>query len=481
MSRILLIAVLVPALALASLPGGNTSVDLSDPEKNKSIQELGRFATAEISKSSNSLYHAAFARVKSAKRQVVAGIMYTLEIVMGESTCKKHEVKHEEVSAERCPLNEDGDAKVCEVKVWVKPWENFREVRQGYDCTSVSKETLKADRKLRRRSNNEQELIIKQNPTKSSSILFGADDHDYAGWHVFQQFVQQYNKTYADEKEMKRRYQIFRVNMKTARMLQDNEQGTAKYGPTEFIDMTQEEFRQSFLTPEWKDVGYPTHKATIPKVTVPDSWDWRSRGAVTEVKNQGYCGSCWAFSVTGNVEGQWAVKKGKLLSLSEQELVDCDKLDYGCQGGLPANAYREIMRLGGLETESEYPYSGHGSKCQINATEVAVYINDTVVVSEDEGEMAAWIFKNGPVSIGINAFPMQFYMGGIAHPWKVFCNPNSLNHGVLIVGFGLKGDKPFWIIKNSWGKRWGESGYYYVYRGAGVCGLNKMVTSAIVD
>merc|ERR1712013_53312 len=164
--------------------------------------------------------------------------------------------------------------------------------------------------------------------------------------------------------------------------------------------------------------------------------DWRSLNAVPPVKNQGACGSCWAFSVTGNVEGQQAIKNGELLSLSEQELVDCDKRDNGCNGGLPENAYKTLMELGGLELESEYGYDGKDEACQYNRSKVAVRVTGGVEISQNETQMAQWLFKNGPISVGLNANAMQFYKGGVSHPWKFLCSSDGIDHGVLIVGFG---------------------------------------------
>ena len=165
----------------------------------------------------------------------------------------------------------------------------------------------------------------------------------------FKAFVQTHGKNYANEKEYGRRYKIFKQNMKKVQFLRETERGTGQYGVTPFADMTEKEFRTQKLglkqnlakdAPDWPE-------ADIPDVSLPKSIDWRKMNAVTPVKNQGQCGSCWAFSVTGNVEGQWSIRRGKLLSLSEQELVDCDKLDQGCNGGLPSNAYEAILELGG--------------------------------------------------------------------------------------------------------------------------------------
>jgi cathepsin F len=259
---------------------------------------------------------------------------------------------------------------------------------------------------------------------------------------------------------------------------------TATYGVTKFSDLTPEEFRQRYLTT--MPVGAFDRSHVVPGLkrssAPPTSIDWRTKGAVTAVKNQGQCGSCWAFSTTGNVEGIHFLAGYKLVGLSEQQLVDCDKVDQGCNGGLPSNAYQYIMNIGGIEGESLYPYTAEGGNCDFIPSDIDAKIANWTVVSEDEDEIAAVLVANGPLSIGINAEWMQTYTSGISDPW--LCDPSSLDHGVLIVGYGV-GEKwdgaplPFWIIKNSWGADWGESGYYRIVRGSGKCGLNKMVTTAI--
>jgi len=313
--------------------------------------------------------------------------------------------------------------------------------------------------------------------------------------HSFKSFVIQHKKKYENLEEYQKRFEIFKENMLKVRFLRETEQGTGIYGPTFFSDLTEKEFKErhlGFYPPKYDPVSNTfetelTQVDTTPDVDLPESFDWRTEGAVTPVKNQGQCGSCWAFSTTGNIEGLWKIHHGKLLSLSEQELVDCDKVDHGCNGGLPENAYKEIVKIGGLELENDYVYDAKDEKCHFDKSKVKVQINGGVKISSNETEMASWLVKNGPISIGLNAAAMQFYKGGISHPWSFLCDPSGIDHGVLIVGYGIhrypifKKDMPYWIIKNSWGPNWGEQGYYRVFRGDGTCGVNQMATSATLS
>ena len=246
------------------------------------------------------------------------------------------------------------------------------------------------------------------------------------------------------------------------------------------IEVPQAPRVNSKIAEEFADAGISSDE--LPE-GVPSSWDWRQHNAVTEVKNQGQCGSCWAFSTTGNIEGQWAIHKKKLVPLSEQELLDCDTVDQACNGGLMWDAFQQVIKLGGLESETDYPYETEKeATCKLQKNEIKASISGWTNISTNEVEMATWLQQNGPISIGINANAMQFYMGGVSHPPSVLCRPTGIDHGVLIVGYGKTWlwRTPYWIVKNSWGPGWGEKGYYRVYRGKGVCGLNLAPSSSRV-
>lgn len=212
--------------------------------------------------------------------------------------------------------------------------------------------------------------------------------------------------------------------------------------------------------------------------SAPASIDWVTKGAVTPIKNQGQCGSCWSFSATGAIEGAYAVSSGTLVSLSEQELVSCDTTDSGCGGGLMDNAFDWVKNNGGLCTEADYPYdssTGTASTCNKSGCTAKVTVtghND--VAADDEDALKAAVAQQ-PVSVSIEAdtSAFQLYESG------VFTNSGcgtSLDHGVLIVGYGEEDDTNYWKVKNSWGTTWGEDGYIRLERDVNMCGISQMAS-----
>ncbi|XP_044264054.1 uncharacterized protein LOC123010928 [Tribolium madens] len=447
-----------------SIPGGATEIDKRSDKVKQYVQESLTHLNTQLT-SSNKVKPV---EVLSATSQVVAGTIHRIKIKISESDCSKDDEK----DFNECNIREGASPKICEVKVWDKPWQNFRQ----YNITCEGED---------------HHYTFETKPGKAKrdadfDNLLGRDDRKYH-LSLFTDFLTKYNKKY-HKKEYKYRFNVFVQNLMQIRVLNTFEQGTATYGITKFADMTQKEFSRSLgLRMDLRNENEaPFAQAKIPDVELPTEFDWRKKGVVTEVKNQEQCGSCWAFSVTGNLEGQYALKHGKLLEFSEQELVDCDTDDQGCNGGLMDTAYRSIEKIGGLETEQDYPYDAEDEKCHFNRTLARVQVTSALNISHNETDMAKWLVANGPISIAINANAMQFYMGGVSHPFKFLCNPKNLDHGVLIVGYGVhnyplfKKSLPYWIVKNSWGTGWGEQGYYRVYRGDGTCGLNQTPSSAIV-
>ncbi|MCO5592682.1 hypothetical protein L7F22_046685 [Adiantum nelumboides] len=313
------------------------------------------------------------------------------------------------------------------------------------------------------------------------------------GEAYFQSFIKRYGKVYHSYKEYTHRLSIFKRNLGRALHHQALDP-SATHGITPFSDLSEEEFVGHFLGLHSDSAAGPPNGGQAPILPVgglPVNFDWREQGAVTEVKSQGLCGACWAFTTTGAIEGAHYVASGKLLNLSEQQLVDCDNkcdpsnrkaCDSGCHGGLMTNAYAYVMEVGGLMKADDYPYKAKVEQCKFNKDKVAVKVENFTVISLNEDQIAANLVKHGPLAIGLNAAFMQTYVRGVSCP--LICSKHFVNHGVLLVGYQESGyaplrfsNKPYWILKNSWGPRWGEQGFYKLCRGLGECGMNTMVSA----
>jgi len=249
-----------------------------------------------------------------------------------------------------------------------------------------------------------------------------------------------------------------------------------------FADMTREEFRARYLSHNYRSINRNKTKNPVQLDTtnLPDQVDWRTKGAVTGVKDQGMCGSCWAFSATGALEGVWAIAKGNLVSFSEQQLVDCswDYGNEGCNGGLMDQAF-DYIRDSGIENQASYPYKGVDQNCKFDASKVVTKVSGyTDVPANDENQLAAAV-ANHPVSVAIEAdsIVFQFYSSGVLD--STACG-TDLDHGVTAVGYDATATKPYWIVKNSWSTGWGNKGYVLILKqtkaGPGICGIAEMAS-----
>lgn len=219
-------------------------------------------------------------------------------------------------------------------------------------------------------------------------------------------------------------------------------------------------------------------------VDLPEEVDWRSHGAVTDVKDQGHCGSCWAFSTTGSLEGQHFRKTGRLVSLSEQNLVDCSAKfgNNGCNGGLMDNAFRYIKANGGIDTEQAYPYGADEEQCHFSRSNIGATDKGFVDVTPgSEDALKAAVATVGPVSVAIDAShpTFQFYNHGVYN--EAECDPQNLDHGVLVVGYGTEGGDDYWLVKNSWSEKWGLEGYIKMSRNKNnQCGIATCASYPVV-
>ncbi|KAF2295347.1 hypothetical protein GH714_032627 [Hevea brasiliensis] len=318
------------------------------------------------------------------------------------------------------------------------------------------------------------------------SIIRYNYDHHPKSWRSDVEVMNMYNwwlakhgKTYNKIGEREERFEIFKNNLRFIDE-HNSKNRTYKVGLTRFADLTNEEYRAMFLGTK-SDPKRRVMKSKNPsrryafKATdeLPESVDWRKEGAVNPIKDQGSCGSCWAFSTIAAVEGINKIVTGELISLSEQELVDCDRsYDAGCNGGLMDNAFQFILQNGGIDTEQDYPYLAVDGTCDpTKVNNKAVTIDGLRMLFLSMRKLCRKLWQ-------INLSVLQL------KPAACLCSSTSrgecgsaLDHGVVIVGYGTdQNGMDYWIVRNSWGRDWGENGYIRIQRNvvdtyAGKCGI----------
>lgn len=288
--------------------------------------------------------------------------------------------------------------------------------------------------------------------------------------------MNKYNVFYTSDEEYEHRLAIFAENL--AKVNHVNSQGLSyELELNRFADLTFYEFKQLYLIEDPQNCSATTggnyHNSGK---KLPSAIDWRDKGVVTPVKNQGSCGSCWTFSTTGCVEAHHAIVNSQLISLSEQQLVDCAQAfnNHGCEGGLPSQAFEYIYYNGGIESEKDYPYTGKDGSCHFNKSKVAATVSGVVNISKGaEGDIVDAVGTVGPVSIAFDVTAhFQLYKKGVYT--GLFCHQTAshVNHAVLAVGYNTtESGQPYWIVKNSWGSEWGMDGYFWIERGKNTCGL----------
>jgi len=297
----------------------------------------------------------------------------------------------------------------------------------------------------------------------------------------FMKFVSKYGKSYGTKEEFEFRSQQFKQNFAKVHMNNARNDVTYRLGINKFADYTPSEYKRL--------LGYKklTTNKNIQFLDVPnaDTVNWVTAGKVNPVKDQGQCGSCWAFSAIGSIESHYAIEHGKLLSLSEQELVDCSYSpdgNQGCNGGDMDLAF-QFAETSALESESDYPYEASDDKCRYDASKGLVKVQSFVDVAQNNQEQLKAAIAKGPVSVAIEAdtFVFQFYSGGILNDEG--CGTN-LDHGVVAVGYGVENGQEYFLVRNSWGASWGDNGYIKIANDGkanspGICGIASQPTYPI--
>ena len=305
---------------------------------------------------------------------------------------------------------------------------------------------------------------------------FSLEDDDLRQFQIFQE---RFHKQY-DLHEVDTRFRIFRSNLRNITRHNSDCNQTFTMGINQFSDLTADEFQSKYVRGSFSSLGsYGCQSFSSSSVSVPDVIDWRSLGAVTSVKDQGQCGSCWTFSATGAVEGAWAISTGQLLDLSEEQLVECATGfaygSHGCNGGEMEGAFKYVIEHGQCSFV-DYPYTSiKGTSGSCHSCSPIVHISSCSDVKPNDQISLKVAVSKQPVAVAIEADTRYFqsYSSGVIT--SASCGTN-LDHGVLVVGYGTENGIDYYLVKNSWGVSWGDSGYVKIARSdstndKGICGI----------
>ncbi|KAI5082143.1 hypothetical protein GOP47_0001886 [Adiantum capillus-veneris] len=299
-------------------------------------------------------------------------------------------------------------------------------------------------------------------------------------------YAQSYGKHYSTPEEVRHRFQAY-VNSLDLIKATNSRNLPYKLGINQFADLTWEEFKGTYLSSTQQNCSATAKPKgnRLRDITPPSSKDWREDGIVSAVKNQASCGSCWTFSTTGALEAAHAQATGDVLLFSEQQLIDCagGYNNFGCNGGLPSQAFEYIKYNGGLDTEDAYPYTGADGVCQYSTDSIGVQVYDVVNITlgaEDELKEAVGLVR--PVSVAFEVVDgFKLFKSGVYTSDTCESSPESVNHAVLAVGYDVdESGTPYWIIKNSWGESWGMNGYFNMEMGKNMCGIATCASYPVV-
>jgi C1A family cysteine protease len=311
--------------------------------------------------------------------------------------------------------------------------------------------------------------------------------------HVFkfQSWMDTFDKTYESDAAYDRAFTNFVASLARSAARNKRANGKTQYGLTKFSDLSPQEFAQQMLGSRMPKQHQHAPVAKLTTAAAPDTFDWRTKNAVSPVKDQAQCGSCWAFSATENFESMTYIKTNKMPLLSEQQLVDCDPQSSGCGGGWTYWAFQYLGSVGGQELNVTYPYHAVNQQCQFRASSIAAKINAATPFKyaidpcksgpcpeQDEVKMRAQLAALGPFSVCVNAQTWNDYQGGVMQGADCSGDAGGIDHCVQVVGYDLT--QNYWMVRNSWNTNWGDNGYIYLEMGTNTCAIADVVTFATV-